>query len=135
MIIKADQFRSWHQQFVDKTLGIATLLSSAANMRSADTVRDFSERLVRTHRPSDPLELPDFMAPREQSPTSQTARTIHAEGPSAVSAEIPAKVEPKKLICVTCGSKITYAEGKFCWNNALRFGGLQYCRDHQVGNS
>ena len=37
----------------------------------------------------------------------------------------------RKLVCVTCRTKITYAEGKFCWNNEPRFGGFQYCRDHQ----
>ena len=37
----------------------------------------------------------------------------------------------KKLICVHCREKISFPEGKFCWNNAKRFGGLQYCREHQ----
>jgi hypothetical protein len=37
----------------------------------------------------------------------------------------------KKLICAHCGEKISYPEGKFCRNTAKRFGGLQYCRDHQ----
>jgi len=37
----------------------------------------------------------------------------------------------KKLICAQCREKISYPEGKFCWNNAKRFGGLQYCREHQ----
>lgn len=31
-----------------------------------------------------------------------------------------------------CREKIGHPEGKFCWNNARRFGGLQYCREHQV---
>lgn len=34
--------------------------------------------------------------------------------------------------CADCGSKITFAEAKFCWGNARRFGGLQYCRAHQA---
>jgi len=37
------------------------------------------------------------------------------------------------LICAQCGIKIGYPEGKFCWNNVKRFGGLQYCREHQAG--
>ncbi|WP_088287324.1 hypothetical protein [Ideonella sp. A 288] len=32
----------------------------------------------------------------------------------------------------TCGAKLSFAEGKFCWNNEARFGGLQYCREHQA---
>jgi hypothetical protein len=44
-----------------------------------------------------------------------------------------APTEPvKQLICAHCGSKISYAEGKFCWNNQQRFGGLAYCREHQA---
>lgn len=38
----------------------------------------------------------------------------------------------RKLICSACNAKITYEEGKFCWNNERRFGGLQYCRTHQA---
>jgi hypothetical protein len=33
---------------------------------------------------------------------------------------------------VSCGTKISFAEGKHCWNNAGRLGGLQYCREHQA---
>ena len=50
--------------------------------------------------------------------------------PPADTAEAPAPA--KKLICAQCGIKIGYPEGKFCWNNAKRFGGLQYCREHQA---
>jgi hypothetical protein len=37
----------------------------------------------------------------------------------------------KKLICAHCKTKIDYKVGIFCWNNSKRFGGLQYCREHQ----
>jgi len=37
----------------------------------------------------------------------------------------------KELICPQCREKIRYPEGKFYWNNAKRFGGLQYCREDQ----
>lgn len=35
------------------------------------------------------------------------------------------------MICAKCREKIRYLEGKFCSNNAMRFGWLQYCREHQ----
>lgn len=41
------------------------------------------------------------------------------------------EVQKKMLICSTCKTAISLAEGRFCWNNAPRFGGLQYCRAHQ----
>jgi hypothetical protein len=31
--------------------------------------------------------------------------------------------------------KISYPEGKFSWNNAKRFGGQAYCREHQAAFS
>ena len=37
----------------------------------------------------------------------------------------------KKLVCLHCSTKISFAEGKYCWNNASRFHGGQYCREHQ----
>jgi hypothetical protein len=37
----------------------------------------------------------------------------------------------KKLICAQCREKISFPEGKFGWNHVKRFGGLQYCREHQ----
>jgi hypothetical protein len=53
-----------------------------------------------------------------------------APPPAATAA--PAEHLRRKLVCVTCAEKISFAEGKFCWNNEARFGGFQYCRDHQA---
>ncbi|HWS23760.1 MAG TPA: NERD domain-containing protein [Anaerolineales bacterium] len=40
--------------------------------------------------------------------------------------------KPKqKLICHSCGVKVTYNVAKFCWVNKKRFGGNIYCRDCQ----
>jgi len=39
----------------------------------------------------------------------------------------------RKLVCATCQAKISFPEGKFCWNQEKRFRGLQYCREHQAG--
>ena len=36
-----------------------------------------------------------------------------------------------QFVCTTRSAKISFAEGKCCWNNEARFGGLQYCREHQ----
>ena len=38
----------------------------------------------------------------------------------------------RRLVCARCAVKISFPEGKFCWNNAQRFGGLAYCREHQA---
>jgi hypothetical protein len=133
-VIKADQFPSWHKQFVDKEFGVTKAIKLAANLRSLDTIKEWGEKLKRQHRPANLLELPSFMQPKEAPPAVQPrdiapARSVTpmAPPPAAVS-EPPAK----RLICGQCGAKISYPEGKFCWNNSARFGGNQYCRTHQA---
>lgn len=146
-VIKADQFPTWHQSFVSK-ISIGGIVMAGLNMRSLDTIKEWGEKLMRQHRPSDLLTLPDFMLPRVAakvvlpSPTKAVPRIedialpVPPPGsgqPLSVAEGKPTDEHPvKKLICAHCGVKISYAEGKFCWNNEKRFGGLQYCREHQL---
>lgn len=139
-VIKADQFPSWHQQFIDKEFGLSKMLHLAANIRSLDTIRDWGEKLLRQHRPANQLELPDFMQPkpvavsaREPAPMRQDQPKTTPSAPMAAKpAPTPEDSGPKKLICLQCNQKISFAEGRFCWNNATRFQGGQYCREHQA---
>jgi len=142
-VIKADQFPTWHSQFVEKSVGFTDVLKMAINVRALDTIKDWGEKLMRQHRPAHQLELPEFMQPQVPAP-SRTATAKHwstdsiatatrlpeaaATAPSAASGS---ESLARKLICAKCRSKITFPEGKFCWNNEKRFGGLQYCREHQ----
>lgn len=145
-VIKADQFPSWHKSFVDKS-GVGLLLKAALNTRSVDTIVEWGEKLKRQHRPADLMALPDFMQPRK--PTKATvsvpaipapvARTSASSSPTIKASAQPASPSPvaseepaKRLICNHCGVKISFPEGKFCWNNVKRFGGFAYCRDHQA---
>lgn len=142
-VIKADQFRAWHERFQDKAFNPTGAVNSLFNMRSAATIEGFARKLVRQHRPADPLLLPDFVRPSQERYGSQPAEP-HSEippesrpptTPSAAPASVPAPepvAERRKLVCASCGTKITFAEGKFCWNNERRFAGLQYCREHQA---
>lgn len=133
-LIKADQFRAWHEKLVDR-ISTGGVLKAMLNMRSPDTIKEWGEKLKRQHRPQDLLDLPDFMQPKPQ-----TAKVVMEPRPAVpLFAAVPATPAPtqadaslaKKLICAHCREKISFPEGKFCWNNAKRFGGLQYCRDHQ----
>lgn len=134
MVIKADQFSSWRAKFVDKKIDGAGLLVALANMRGQDTIKEWAEMLMRQHRPADLLALPDFMKPQPHS----TPHPVKVSEPPAAyvsPAKPAAPTAPnlaKKLICAHCNTKISYPEGKFCWNNERRFGGLQYCREHQA---
>jgi hypothetical protein len=145
-LIKADQFPTWHKKFADG-LGVGSLVKAAVNMRSLDSIKEWGEKLKRQHLPQDLLALPDFMKPkaaraveRAVAPAgpveaaaarlAQPAPVAAAPTPSPVQATADESIA-KKLICAHCRGKISYPEGKFCWNNTKRFGGLQYCRDHQ----
>lgn len=159
-VIKADQFPSWHTSFAEK-FGVGALFKTALNMRSLDTLKEWGEKLARQHRPADLLALPDFMqpktpirfAPPAAAPIARPAaaavarpappapapapvivfRAAPAPAPAPRPVQHAAEEAPaKRLICAHCGTKISFAEGKFCWGNAKRFGGLAYCRAHQT---
>lgn len=145
-VIKADQFPTWHQSFVDK-IGIGSVFKIGLNMRSQDTIKEWGDKLVRQHRPADLLALPDFMRPRESNSARSNApapksspsivNAVHVAAadqvpvPSSSQAMNQTEEPAKRLICAHCSEKISYPEGKFCWNNAKRFGGVAYCREHQ----
>lgn len=145
-VIKADQFPSWHKSFVDN-VGVGQLFKAALNARSVDTIIEWGEKLKRQHRPADWMALPEFMKPRKPLNATVSVPTAPApvvRGSASPATTIKASAQPaslestsseepaKRLICHHCGSKITYPEGKYCWNNAKRFGGFAYCRDHQA---
>lgn len=79
-------------------------------------------------RPATPPPEAAAPAPQSPAPAPAPAASLATDGqPGDATAA-------KRLVCMTCGQKISFAEGRFCWNNAARFGGLQYCRTHQAGH-
>lgn len=136
-VMKADALPSWHQKWADEDVGIVDALTTVLAIRSSDTIKDWAEKLVRQHRPTNPLTLPDFMAPKAAVAPAVALEPAPPDKPAKLAASnslpvhTPDEGLKRKLVCVTCGSKITFAEGKFCWNNEPRFGGFQYCREHQ----
>lgn len=143
-VIKADQFPTWLGQFVDKSVGFTDALKMVVNLRALDTIKEWGEMLMRQHRPANQLDLPEFMQPRVRaSGSAGTAQQFSAPVTSIGKASPRLADAPqgaaegaqslaRKLICAHCRSKITFPEGRFCWNNEKRFGGLQYCREHQA---
>jgi hypothetical protein len=135
MVIKADQFRTWCEQHVEQDNSLSNAVAGLLNVRSSETVEEWGRLLARLHRPADQLQLPDFMAPKD-SPSPGSVRRVASKptAAEAISSSVAAQADEglrRKLICATCRQKISFAEGKFCWNNEARFGGLQYCREHQ----
>lgn len=130
-VIKADQFAQWRERWLEEPSGLGAL-TGMLNLRGQDTLKEWAEMLVRQHQPADLLALPEFMQPR-RPPASGPVATAQSTGPlpppDLGQPDVPAA---RRLTCATCGGKISFAEGKFCWNNPQRFGGLQYCREHQA---
>lgn len=139
-VIKADQFPSWREQYVEREVGGTKILKALANLRSFETVKEWGEKLARQHRPANLLELPDFMqakkAPERIALATEAPEPIRTRSggneSTAVSSLGGGGSGEKKLICLHCNGKISFAEGRFCWNNAARFKGGQYCREHQA---
>jgi hypothetical protein len=130
-LVKADQFPDWHKKWADKDPKLVEVFSTLADLRGHETIKEWTEKLVRQHRPASLLDLPDFMQPREQKVVAPAPVLSNDWGRSAPAGTAPV-AEKRKLNCATCGSKISFAEGKFCWNQEQRFGGYQYCREHQA---
>jgi hypothetical protein len=143
LVIKADALPSWYERDLEKDPSVGEVVSSLLSIRSRDTLKEWAEALARQHRPANLLNLPEFMAPKPAQVRAEEPRPAYASAPApspapaakpapaASTAAAPDEGLKKKLICVTCGTKISYPEGKFCWNNEKRFGGFQYCREHQ----
>lgn len=132
-VIKADALPAWHSHWAENVLGIAETFTGLLSIRSSDTIKEWAEQLVKRHRPNDPLNLPEFMAPKPAPAVAQEPlrhEALVTAMPNATS-NAPDERMKKRLVCVTCGAKIPYNVGLFCWNNERRFGGFQYCREHQ----
>ena len=136
-VMKADQFETWRQKTIN-AMGMASVLGLVANIASSDTIAEWGRLLVARHRPTKPLDLPAWLKPQAPKPVLVAKPAPVAESPAlpAYVAAVPPLAKPedterRKLTCSACGAKITYPEGKFCWNNEKRFGGSQYCREHQ----
>lgn len=142
LVMKADMFPKWHQEWVDKEPGMLDAVKVLANVRSRETIQEWGEKIVRQHRPADLLELPEFVRPRSApedkaalaaAAVTEPAQAYLPQPESTPTAGAPSSPPvAKKLICAHCNAKISFAEGKFCWGNERRFGGLQYCREHQA---
>lgn len=133
-VIKADQFAEWRERYVDQAFSGLGGLGIALNFRASSTVKEWGEKIARQHRPDDLMALPEFMRPKKAlpvQPAPQSARLLVGEPEVSLGPET-ADAPAKRLICASSGVKISYPEGKFCWNNAKRFGGLAYCREHQA---
>ena len=126
MVIKADQFSTWHSKFVDK-FGAGTLVTGLLNARSRSTVQEWGELLKNEHRPTNPLDLPDFMKPKKVAVVAN--KTVSTSAPAS---ETKQATEFNDSVCCVCGKKLSPKVIKYCADMSKRFGGKFYCYDHQA---
>jgi hypothetical protein len=67
-VMKADMFPDWHKKWIDSDLGAFEVVRHLGNLRSAETLQAWGERLVQQHQPADLSALPSFI----EHPPSQT---------------------------------------------------------------
>ncbi len=142
-VIKADMIARWHEEYVEG-LNAVQVLGNLLNLHSEGSLKDRAEKLAGEHQPANPLELPEFMKPKLSAQSTHLSKAAGTESASVSARSMTqtpaiettdASNHPlyRKLICASCQAKISYPEGKFCWNQERRFKGLQYCREHQAG--
>ena len=108
-------------------------------VRGRDTVKEWGEMLKAEHRPTNPLELPDFMKPKPVPPAAPPTPPITVVEPprpaKSATAATPPNASPVQdggtAVCATCGKELTPKVAKFCQDNAKRFRGKLYCYNHQ----
>jgi hypothetical protein len=139
-VIKADMIARWHEEHVEN-LSTVQVLGHLLNLHSESSLKAWAEQLACQHRPASPLDLPEFMKPKanlqrpDRTDEQSSALVPAAEqpaSPSSVSGDASNHPLYRKLICAKCQAKISFPEGKFCWSQERRFGGLQFCRTCQV---
>lgn len=142
MVIKADQFKTWYEKHIDK-MGVTSVLASMVNMRGRDTVSEWAEILKAEHRPTNPLELPDFMKPKSVVSIAPAPTVTPSPAPSKPRAAAKNAIETAAMppsptaesgpgVCAACGKSLTPKVVQFCHDNAKRFGGKLYCYNHQA---
>jgi hypothetical protein len=110
MVIKADQFSTWHKAYAGK-VKVAEVSADLLGGRSENSLKAWGEQLKAEHCPEDQLDLPDFMK-------------------SVALAEKPRAAVPQ--VCATCGKKLSPKVAKFCADMLIRFNGRLYCYEHQA---
>lgn len=123
-IIKADGLSTWHDQFVDKEIGVLGVFARVHKIRSTETVREWAEKIARQHEPEDLLRLPDSMAPKHSS-VSHSDYAADADDHTTASGM-------RRPVCARCGDVISAAEARYCRGHEQRFGGKLYCYQHQA---
>lgn len=131
-IVKTDQFISHIEKLYNGNNNPLTVIK----LVGSDTLEKLASDLVHQHKPIKFNWAAKFGLPGVVKNTDSTVTKDYPSAREIISPLIEAdegKVE-KKLICHSCGTKLSYKVGVFCWNNRKKFGGHAYCLDCQKNN-
>lgn len=128
-IVKTDQFISHIGKLIDNDNNPLTIVK----LVSSDTVEKLAKDLVNQHKPIKFNWAAKFGLSDSQgigySAVTEEYRSVQEVMESQI--ETGESIPAKKLICHSCGTKLSYKVGVFCWNNKKKFGGHAYCFDCQ----
>lgn len=96
-----------------------------AGERGERSLERFAQELAARHRPKQVDWTARFGLPAEIAPARESST---AEPPT----ERPTGPRGSGHRCASCGSPVSFAVVKFCWNNKQRFGSQIYCMADQA---
>lgn len=134
-IIKMEQIRSKIEQDANHPSSI----SSAVKLVSPETLKNFAESLAALHQAASidwsarfGILHTESVPTDTEKPVAAAEQQITAESAATGNDADAEKAEPaKRLICASCGVKVNYKVGVFCWRNKQRFHGNVYCYECQ----
>lgn len=124
---------------IEKDVNSPALMMTTVKLVSSETLQNVAESLTSLHQAAN-IDWParfgishtESAHANTEKPVSLVGQSV-AEEPTAMENGADAeKTEPaKRLICASCGVKISYNVGVFCWRNKKRFHGNVYCYECQ----
>lgn len=122
MVIKSDQFKSWHEKHINKVVNPVSFIPLLAQFKLKSSVEELAKLLVNHHQPANQLYLPEWLKPSNKQLTINEEKSIKQAVPEA----------PKSnYFCAKCKCAISTPVFNFSMNNKQRFGGRAYCMEHQ----
>ena len=122
MVIKSDQFKSWHEKHVSKVVNAVSFIPLLTQFKAKSSVEDLAKLLVSHHKPTDQLALPDWLKPSAEPIPIQQEKQLNT---------VVNETVKSSYFCAKCKTTISQAVFTFSMNNKQRFAGRAYCMTHQ----
>ncbi len=122
MVIKSDQFKSWHEKHVSKAVNAVSFIPLLTQFKAKSSVEDLAKLLVSHHQPTDQLSLPEWLKPSIDPIVILQEKQLKP---------VITETVKSNYFCAKCKAAISQAVFTFSMNNKQRFAGRAYCMTHQ----